>query len=100
VRYCSQACRQQRLNAADAALETAIIALLQSRGRGKSICPSEAARSVAGESGTLWRDLMEPARRAGRRLAARGIIEFAQNGQAVDPSRARGPVRLRLLRRG
>jgi hypothetical protein len=38
---------------------------------------------------------MEPARRAARRLVAVGRIEITQHGQVVDPSTAKGPVRLR-----
>jgi hypothetical protein len=45
-----------------------------------------------------WRELMEPVRRAGRRLAMRGELEFTQGGRVVDPATARGPVRLRLPR--
>jgi len=70
--------------------------MLEERGRRRTLCPSEAARRVADERGASheWRSLMEPARSAGRRLAARGQLVFRQGGQRVDPSRARGPVRL------
>ena len=70
-------------------LEVAIRELLARR-RG-TICPSEAARRVGQER---WRELMEPARRAGRRLAARDEVVFLQRGRPVDPATARGPVRL------
>ena len=59
----------------------------------ESICPSEAARAVGGED---WRPLMEPARRAARRLVAAGDLEITQGGRVVDPSTAKGPIRLRL----
>ena len=42
-----------------------------------------------------WRELMEPARRAARRLVAAGRLEITQQGRVVDPSTAKGPVRLR-----
>jgi hypothetical protein len=41
---------------------------------------------------------MEDARRAARRLVAAGLIEITQGGHVVDPSTAKGPVRLRLKR--
>lgn len=91
VRYCSDACRRQRPDATDAALERAIIDLLARRARGATICPSEAARSVAAD----WRPLLERTRAAARRLVAQGAIEITQGGRAVDPSTARGAIRLR-----
>ncbi|WP_312029964.1 DUF3253 domain-containing protein [Actinomycetospora sp. TBRC 11914] len=74
------------------ALEAAITELLDARGAGKTICPSEAARRVDPDD---WRPLMEPARRVARRLVARGEIEMTQHGEVVDPATATGPVRLR-----
>lgn len=95
VRYCSDACRRRKVRPVDAALEAAILALLDERAVGATICPSEAARSVGGEE---WRELMEPARRAARRLVEAGSVEITQGGQVVDPSTARGPVRVRRVR--
>ena len=94
VRYCSQACRRRRVSPTDRALERAILELLEERPRGATLCPSEAARAVRSEG---WRQLMEPARRAARRLVAQGRIEITQGGRVVDPSSARGPIRLRLM---
>ena len=94
VRYCSRACRARRVNAQDEQLEAAILSLLETRRADASICPSEAARAVAIDD--AWRVLMEPARRAARRLAHRGAIDITQRGRVVDPSRFRGPIRLRL----
>ncbi len=74
------------------ALERAVLALLAARAPGATVCPSEAARAVGGED---WRDLMEPARAAARRLVARGDVEITQHGEVVDPTTARGPIRLR-----
>lgn len=95
VRYCSDACRKRRVSDTDVALEEAIIALLEARASDASICPSEAARVVGGDH---WRDLMEPARRAGRRLVATGAVEITQKGRVVDPSTAKGPIRIRKVR--
>ena len=92
VKYCSDACRKQRLTAVDTALEDAILQLLDARARDASICPSEAARAVGGES---WQSLMEPARKAARRLVAQEKVQITQGGKVVDPSRAKGPIRIR-----
>jgi hypothetical protein len=94
VRYCSSACRRRRVSPVDHRLEEGILGLLERRDRSSSICPSEAARQVAPED---WRELMESTRRAARRLAAAGRLEFVQRGRAVDPSAARGPIRLRRI---
>ena len=98
IRYCSDACRSRRVRDVDSELEQAIRALLRERPGDASICPSEAARRVGGED--AWRDLMEPARAAARRLVANGEIQITQRGSVVDPSTARGPIRLRWVRRG
>lgn len=97
LRYCSAACRRRGVRDVDRALEHAIAELLAARPRDASICPSEAARRVAGDDGD-WRALMEPARAAARRLVERGDLEITQRGHRVDPSTARGPIRLRRPR--
>ena len=98
VKYCSDKCRRASLKPIDQELEKAILRLLQVRGRGATICPSEAARLVRPpDSQESWRELMEPARNAARRLAAKNRIIFMQAGKPVDPSTAKGLVRLKLL---
>ena len=92
VRYCSDACRARKVTATDRELEASILDLLAGRAVTATACPSEAARAIGGEE---WRDLMEPARRAARRLVVRGEIDITQGGSVVDPSTARGPIRLR-----
>ncbi|MFE7094728.1 DUF3253 domain-containing protein [Streptomyces erythrochromogenes] len=76
-------------------LEQAIVTLLEQRGPTATICPSDAARAVYAGDGDGWRDLMEPARRAARRLVTAGEVEITQGGRTVDPAGARGPVRIR-----
>ncbi|MFC6285994.1 DUF3253 domain-containing protein [Nocardioides sp. GCM10027113] len=95
VRYCSTACRRHGVTATDRALEAAILDLLGRRARGATICPSDAARAVDSGEDEGWRDLMEPARRAARRLVAAGEVEITQGGRVVDPSTARGAIRIR-----
>lgn len=94
VRYCSDACRSRGVKDSDRALEDAIVRMLEARPRSASICPSEVARAFADD----WRPLMEPVRRAARRLVAAGAVEICQGGRVVDPSHARGPIRIRLVR--
>ncbi len=97
VKYCSDACRGHTPGAADSALEAAILTLLTERGRDKTICPSEAAKAVGGkETRQNWEGLMEPARAAARRLVAAGRIVITQGGHVVDPSTAKGAIRLKL----
>lgn len=96
VRYCSDACRRRRVSGVDLQLENAIRTLLADRPRHATICPSEAARVVGGPGEDDWRQLMEPTRRAARRMAEAGEVEITQAGHPVDPSTAKGPVRIRL----
>jgi hypothetical protein len=97
VKYCSDRCRRRGLGPADARAEAAIHALLAARARGASICPGEAARLLAAGRGAAadWRDELALVRSAANRLVAAGALEMTQQGRVVDPSRARGPVRLR-----
>jgi hypothetical protein len=109
VRYCSAGCRRRKVRPVDRELEAAILGLLDGRATGATICPSEAARAVATTAGSgpgnaagrgedAWRALLEPARRAARRLVAAGEVELTQRGRVVDPSTFRGPVRIRRRR--
>lgn len=77
----------------DRRLEASILDLLARRARTSTICPSDAARAVG--DADSWRELMEPARRAARRLVDRGEVEITQGGHVVDPSTATGPIRIR-----
>ncbi|WP_255454036.1 DUF3253 domain-containing protein [Cryobacterium sp. TMS1-13-1] len=95
MKYCSAACRSHGVNTTDLQLETTIVTLLHERARDATICPSDAARAIGGEE---WRDLMEPARRAARRMVARGELQITQGGVVVDPSTAKGAIRLRTPR--
>ncbi len=92
VRWCSEGCRRRGRSSVDVALEQALVALIARPG---SVCPSEAARAVDPEG---WRELMEPARAAARRLVAAGQAEITQGGVVIDPSKAKGPIRVRRPR--
>lgn len=97
VRYCSDGCRRRSRDRSgtDAKLDAALQQLLDARPATSTICPSEVARAVGGED---WRELMEPARMAARRLVAQGGAEITQGGRVVDPSTAKGPIRIRRPR--
>jgi hypothetical protein len=97
VRFCSERCRRRKLTPSDRALEIAIVDLLAERRRGATICPSDAAKAVGGLDENMWRPLMEPARAAARRLVARDKVVITQGGTAVNPSTAKGPIRIRAL---
>jgi len=93
VRYCSDGCRRHKPGPTGAALEASLIELSSGHA---GVCPSEAAQAVGGER---WRELMEPARQAARRLVARGEVEITQGGRVVDGSTAKGPIRVRRTNR-
>jgi hypothetical protein len=97
IRYCSARCRGRKDASGQDALEHRILEMLGTRARGATMCPSEVARAEGGED---WRERMEPVREAARRLVARGEVDILQGGQVVDPSTAKGPIRLRLRTRG
>ena len=80
----------------DRQLEESILDLLATRRPGATICPSDAARAVG--TADTWRDLMDPARAAARRLVAAGQVEITQGGEVVDLDSARGPIRIRRVR--
>jgi hypothetical protein len=98
VKYCSGRCRRNPPGPADAAAEQAIRDLLAGRARGASICPGEAARLLAARSGSVdWREAMPAVRAAANRLVAAGEIVMTQGSRVVDPSVARGAIRLRRI---
>ena len=74
-------------------IEQTILALLEQRDPGKTICPSEAARALAPGD---WRPLMQPVRDTATAMADEGRLEVTQSGEVVDPRTARGAIRLRL----
>lgn len=79
--------------------EVAILATLRARGADKSICPSEAARTLTGNPpDDKWRAGLSPIRLAAQRLARAGQIEILRKGKAISPEDAKGVVRLRLVK--
>jgi hypothetical protein len=77
--------------------EQAILSTLAARGPGKSICPTDAARVLAGQlKGDGWRASLSPIRLAMMRLARAGTIIILHKGKPVTPEEARGVLRLIL----
>ncbi|MEM1040122.1 MAG: DUF3253 domain-containing protein [Pseudomonadota bacterium] len=68
--------------------------MVAERGAGKSICPSEVARAMAGHNEKDWRLLMKPIRAAAVALANEGAIAITRKGKPVDPSAFKGVYRL------
>ncbi len=88
VKYCSDACRK---NKNKYNYKKQILELLQIRGPGKSICPSEVLSAPEKQDKVL----MEHVRRSARLLADQGLIEITQGGSKVGLD-FKGPIRLRL----
>ncbi len=70
--------------------EAVMVALLNSRDEDSSICPSEVARVIGGDS---WRDLMPLVRELAFELADVEKMVVTQKGKRVEPG-VRGPVRI------
>ena len=71
--------------------EVAIQTLLAERAPGATICPSEAARRIAGPQGD-WRTAMEAVHAATDTLAASGTIALSWKGAPMQ--KRRGPYRI------
>lgn len=95
VTTCSEGCRKKRreLSGQGLELEAQILELARER-HPRSLCPSEVARRQAPDA---WRELMEPTREAARRLVAKGLVAITQGGREVEPSTARGAIRIVLV---
>lgn len=69
----------------------AILALLAERAEGATICPSEAARRLAGAEGD-WRAHMDAVHVAADRLLEQGTIALSWKGETQQ--KRRGPYRI------
>lgn len=72
-------------------ISTTIDELLEARGAGKTICPSEVARKLGGDK---WRDLMQPVRDVAAERSDAGELAVTRGGKQVDPRNPGGPIRL------
>jgi len=69
----------------------AILALLAERAEGASICPSEAARRLAGPDGD-WRAVMDRVHAAVDLMLDDGVISLSWKGRPMQ--KRRGPYRI------
>jgi hypothetical protein len=88
----------------DARICAEILHQVEQRGADKSICPSEVARALFGQTppiadGAAWQSLLGSVRRAAIALAREGRIDILRKGQPVGPltelAALKGVIRLR-----
>jgi hypothetical protein len=79
---------------AAAQIEETMIALVEKRGEGKTICPSEVARAIAGEHPDAWGRLMQPVRKVAVRLTKEGRVAIMRKGKPADPDDFKGVYRI------
>ena len=77
-------------------IKASIFRLLSKRGTGKTICPSEAARDIAGKDEKKWRLLMKPIKQVAVALALENKIQITRKRKPVDPLAFKGIYRLSL----
>lgn len=85
------------MNTQNEQIDVAILQLLSERGREKTICPSEVARTLAGSNEKEWRLLMKPIRARAVALAQAEKIEIRRKGKLADPENFKGVYRLGTL---
>ena len=68
--------------------------LLERRGHGKTICPSEVARQIDDQ---YWRDYLEDVHHAVVFMVEKGLIRITQKGKEVDPLKRKGAYRIKKV---
>ena len=68
--------------------------MLDLRGNGKTICPSEVARKL---DNICWRDHMENVHEVVIAMVEAGLIITIQKGEPVDPRMRKGVYRIRQI---
>jgi Protein of unknown function (DUF3253) len=77
-------------------IQAAILSLAQARGPGKTLGPTDIARTLGGDHPDGWGPLMQPIRRVAVRLMKEGRIVILRKGRPVNPDDFRGVYRLAL----
>ena len=77
-------------------IKASIFRLLAERGPGKTICPSETARDIAGKDEKKWRLLMKPIKQVAITLALENQLLLKRKGKPADPHALKGIYRLSL----
>jgi hypothetical protein len=83
-------------NATPEDLESAMLALLEERGPGRTIGPADVAQAIGGNQPEGWGPLMQPVRKVAVRLMKEGRIMILRKGRPVDPDDFRGTYRLAM----
>jgi len=83
----------QKLNDLDTRLRNQILLLVEERGLGRTICPSEVARATRPDD---WRPLLKKVRQAAILLADEGQISIYRKGKPIPTDQVRGVIRLGL----
>jgi hypothetical protein len=84
----------ERPRATPELIEAELLRLVAARGEGKTICPSEVARSLGGDHPDQWGRLMQPVRRSAVGLMKEGRIRILRKGKLVDPDDFKGVYRI------
>jgi hypothetical protein len=80
-------------NPDDAQIRDTILTLVNARGAGKTICPSEAAKELDSEN---WRSLLSKVRRTAQAMAKEDRIAIYRKGKPIEPDAIKGVIRLGL----
>ncbi|MEC7801619.1 MAG: DUF3253 domain-containing protein [Verrucomicrobiota bacterium] len=70
-----------------------LLEFARKRGKSKTFCPSEIARSIDKEN---WRDLMHSVKLEGKKMVNENLLQCTQKGKPLDPLHAKGPIRFGL----
>lgn len=77
-------------------IDATMLRLLEARGAGKNLDPTEVARELGGPHPDGWGPLMQPIRQAAIRLAGQGRLVILRKGKPADPATFKGIYRLTL----
>jgi Protein of unknown function (DUF3253) len=77
-------------------IEAAMLSLMEARGPGKTVGPSDVARALGGDHPDGWSPLMQPVRRVAVRLMKEGRVVIVRRGRPVNPDDFRGVYRIAL----
>ena len=89
---------QSSLRARDETLAETILTLSRERGPEKTICPSDAARQLAGSDPDQWGAMMPHVRKVAIGLAREGRVVIYRKGKAIAPDDLKGVYRIGLPR--
>ena len=92
VKYCSNACRTRKISNLDKRIERKILELLGTEPHITQISTREIAKAVCDKDD---KNLLEPIKRAARRLESTKSVIITQKGKKVDSSKAKGHLEIR-----